>query len=295
MKLVIVGLVAGFCYSIVTYTKMYPSECVVLLDKPLFSDKQNAWLFQSFTRNIVSNTYRTVIYASDTLKSILSTEVTYTNNGKQIKTTLENALGANSVQQGIEILRGAIGLDFEKQTFILKITATTKDPDISVFIVNALITQLNAFYNHQLQVTSQAEALRISRDIDKAKKDLEIAKTNILNFYQTNKLLTDNEYKRNNEIPPKLKYHEEKLKMEIDEKNALYQSLINRSNDIRLTGNPDMSLVTVMAKPEPSFSPLPRSTMKKTIIGGFLGLLIAGGYIFMTEFLKAFKEKTRKH
>ncbi|MFZ2656275.1 MAG: hypothetical protein WAX69_15190, partial [Victivallales bacterium] len=162
------------------------------------------------------------------------------------------------------------------------------EPKISPLIVNGLITKLNAFYTSQLSSNSQTDISKIDADMGKAKIELDEAKQALLKFRQTNKLITEPE------PLPKLKYLEDKLLLQVNEKEQLYKGLFERYNALKLKGEYDLTLLTVLEKPQPADRPLPRGGAKKAAIGGLIGLLIAGGYIFLMQFLKMYKEKSRK-
>jgi uncharacterized protein involved in exopolysaccharide biosynthesis len=285
ISLFLIGIVIGYSRAVVLYTKTYKSTGVILLGNPMsYSVKTNSDLAST---NVIASTYETVIYSNDTLKSILMMEVSYKKNGADKKSSLLQYFACD-VAAGMPRLKSSITLELKKNTLVLKISATDKDPDIASFIVDAYITKLNAFYTSQLSSNSQTDIKKIDDDMDKAKIQLDNTKQNLLKFRQTNKLITDP-----NPLP-KLKYLEEKLLMQVNEKEQLYKGLFDRYNSLKLKGDYDLTLLTVLEKPQPADRPLPRGGAKKAAIGGFIGLLIAGGYIFLVHFLKMYKDKLRK-
>lgn len=289
ISLFIIGILLGACYARVSYTRTYKSTGVILLGNPIsYSAKTNFDIYGSGgnpSYNVIANTYESVINSHDTLNNILMTEVSYKKDGTDKKSLLLEYFGRTV---GISKLKESLKLEFNKNTLILKISAMTKDPAIAPFIVNACITKLNAFYTSQLNSNSQTDISKIDADMGKAKIQLDDAKLLLLKFRQTNKLIADpGTY-------PKLKYLEDKLQMQVSEKDQLYRGLFDRYNSLKIKGDYDLTLLTVLEKPQPSNSPLPLGVKKKAAIGGFLGLLIAGGYIFLMQFLKIYKEKQRK-
>ena len=284
ISLFLVGLLLGASYAIALYTKTYKSTGVILLGNPMSYSAKTADL----SGNLIANTHQAVIYSNDTLNSILKTEVSYRKGGTEKKSSLLEYFACDDMTAGIRKLKKSLNLEFSKNTFVLKISATARDPDISAFIVNAFITKLNAFYTSQLSANSQTDINKIDADMGKAKIQLDDAKQNLLKFRQTNKLISEGN------PPPKLKYLEDKLLMQVSEKDQLYRGLFDRHNSLKLKGDYDLTLLTVLEKPQPADRPVKRGGAKKATIGGFLGLLIAGGYIFLVQFLKAYKEKQRK-
>jgi len=284
-SLFIIGFVLGAVYAVALYTKTYESTGVILLGNPMSYSAKSDLDLSGKPGNVIASTYETIIYSKDTLKSILEMEVSYKTDGAEKKSSLMEYFGCNDLPDGIRKLKKSLKLNFNKNTFVLKISATSKTPEISPLIVNACITKLNAFYTSQLNSNSQTDISKIDADMEKAKIQLDDAKQNLLKFRQTNKLITDPD------PLPKLKYMEDKLLMQVNEKEQLYKGLFERYNSLKLKGEYDLTLLTVLEKPQPADRPLPRGGAKKAAIGGFIGLLIAGGYIFLVQFLKMYRQQ----
>jgi len=290
VSLFIIGFVLGAGYAVAFYTKNYESTGVILLGNPMsYSAKADFDLSGTGkSGNVIASTYEAVIFSNDTLKSILMMEVAYQKDGVEKKSSLMEYFGCKDMPDGIRKLKKSLKLNFNKNTFVLKISATTSEPKISPLIVNELITKLNAFYTSQLSSNSQTDINKINIDMEKAKIQLDDAKQALLKFRQTNKLIAESS------PPPNLKYLEDKLLMQVNEKEQLYKGLFERYNSLKLKGEYDLTLLTVLEKPQPADRPLPRGGAKKSVMGGLIGLLIAGGYIFLMQFLKMYKEKFRK-
>ncbi len=290
--LCIAGLVLGYLFTKINNNKEYESKATILLDKPVFSKKQNAWQYQQYTRNIVRASYKSVIYSNENLRKILKAHVITTNNGKKSKTSLSNLLGLKNISNATEYLKGIINLKFDKRTYILVITTKTNNPIASKFIIEELIKQLNLFYNTQIDVTSKNEINILKKNLESVKNELKIARNNELKLYQNNKLLTDSTFRSKNDLPPKLKLEKERLSELVTEKKNIYNSMVKQYDDLRYSNVENISLVTIIEKPEASLNPLPSKSKIKVLIGAILGIILSALIIFIIEFLIKFKKIT---
>ena len=287
-----VGLVLGYIFTIINHNKEYESQATILLDKPVFSKKQNAWQYQQYTRNIVRASYKSVIYSNENLRKILKAQVITINDRKQAKTILLKLLSTKNISSATKYLKNIIKLKFDKKTYILVITARTNNPIASKFIVEELIKQLNLFYNTQIDVTSKNEINILKTNLVSAKKELKVARTKELKLYQNNKLLTDSTFKNKNDLPPKLKLEKARLTELVTEKKNIYNSMVKQYDNLRYSNVENLSLVTIIEKPEVSLDPIPSKSKITVIIGAILGIVLSVLIIFIVEFLHKFNKIT---
>jgi uncharacterized protein involved in exopolysaccharide biosynthesis len=291
--LLLVSLLVGYLFTKITYKKEYESKGTILLDKPVFSEKQNSWQYQQYTRNIVRASYKSVIYANETLRKILTTDIVTVSDGRQIKTNLFKMLDIGDVSTAVNYLKNIIKLNFDSKTYILGIATKTKNPAASKFIIDELITQLNLFYNKQIDITSKNEINNLKISISNAKNELEKARDNELKLRQNNKLLSDYKFKTRNDLPPKLKIEEERVSEMVKEKKRLYETIVKKYDDLRYGSIENVSLVTIIESPETSLNPIPVNNKKNILIAAFGGIMLSMLIIFVMEFIKMFKNKAK--
>ncbi len=285
-SLLLLGAVAGFLVEKSMYVKLYSAQSVVLLDKPS-SAKQNAWQIQEFARNIVRNSYKSVIHSQETLQTILDSTVPDPAGGR----TVAEMIALSPDNDGVACLKELIKLDFEKNTCILRITVKTPNPHASQFIVSELINQLNQFYNKQLDISSHKELEHAKSSLAKAETELATAKQELLHLYETNKLLTDPDFKKNNEIPARLKHEEQRLLQAVADKTALHSSISAKYNEMRFSDTSDVSQVTIIERPALPIRPVAADYSKKIAIGAFGGGALAGMFVFSATLSALYRKR----
>jgi uncharacterized protein involved in exopolysaccharide biosynthesis len=224
--------------------------------------------------------YAEVITSSAVLGPIADSSVTLDNR----RATLPQILGVDETdperRRGLtaEALRRMIVVRPSRETGIIRVGVTGRDPQVAALIAGHLLAQVNEFNLKQRQTQATKEREFAQRQLASARGESNAAQQQLAAFLQRN---------RQYENSPSLVVEYERLQRAVSEKQGVVGNLLQAFDQARLEEVRNVPRIVVL---EPAASPLrgnSRGTVKKAAAGFVLGMVIAIGIAFIQQYRRA--------
>jgi uncharacterized protein involved in exopolysaccharide biosynthesis len=168
-----------------------------------------------------------------------------------------------------------VGTTTARQTGVVGVTVTTKDPSLSAQIAQRFLDLVNHFNVEVRQSQASAERRFAASRLTEARAELGEAESRVREFLEQNR-----DYRNS----PMLIFQHDRLQREVSLKNDVFTSLAQLYEQARLDEVKDIPVITVIEAPQPPALPDPRALLVKgvlaLVVGAALGVLAA----FLVEF-----------
>ncbi|HVF39480.1 MAG TPA: hypothetical protein VM939_06220 [Gemmatimonadaceae bacterium] len=169
----------------------------------------------------------------------------------------------------IESLEGAITAEVNRATGVIKVAVRSSRPELSQQIGTRLLDQINVLNLSRRQEQAAAERGFVERQVEEKRGELRQAEAELESFLERN---------RQYRTSPQLMIAYGRLQRDVDMRQQIYTSLLQSYETARIEEMRDLPVITVLEPPEVPIVADPRGGVRKTLLGGLVGLAL--GIIF---------------
>jgi len=182
------------------------------------------------------------------------------------------------VEAAYEALRdNLVSIETGLETAVVTVTVTTKWPDLSQEIAEALLDEIQVFNLETRRSQAASERAFIEARVDSARLALNAAEDSMQEFLQANRRFEDS---------PELTFQRERLQREISRQQQVYTALAQSFEQARIAEVRDTPVITVLQRPFLPPGPDDRSLLLAVVLGvvrgGMAGVVLA----FVVEALR---------
>lgn len=165
--------------------------------------------------------------------------------------------------QAVRLLRGIIGTLVVRQTGAVEFTVRTPWPNVSLEITKRLLEGVNDFNRSTRQLQARDERIFIQGRREVAERELREAEDRLEGFLARNRSTLNS---------PQLLFERERLQRGVVTAQAVFTSLVQSFEEVRIREVRDTPLITTIEPPRVPVSPEPRRLLFWVVFG-----LLAGG------------------
>jgi uncharacterized protein involved in exopolysaccharide biosynthesis len=224
--------------------------------------------------NSPSQLYPDILKSRQIVDSVLGKEYSYQKRGRIISQNLYQYLEEKNADRAARALSLMVSIDNDKKTGIISISATTDNPELSALIANYYVERLDDFNKNQRQTNAGQNRTFIEKRMAEAKAQLEDVEDNLKQLRQHNL----NYY---NSTDPELALLIGQLTREIEVKTQVYLTLSQQYELAAIQEKKELPIVQVLDSAKPPTVKSGPARTKVTLIGFFMGILLAGALVFM--------------
>jgi uncharacterized protein involved in exopolysaccharide biosynthesis len=151
------------------------------------------------------------------------------------------------------------------KTGTIIVNVTTGYPELSLQIMNYLLEQVNIYNLANRQKDAAAQREFVERQVAEKQAELRQAEDELKTFLERN---------RQYRTSPELSLEENRLERQVSMRQTLYTGLLSSYESARIEEVKDLPVITIIEQPEMPVEPNPRGTVKKTILGFIVGMLL---------------------
>jgi uncharacterized protein involved in exopolysaccharide biosynthesis len=285
----VIGVIAGATLTKLSYKENYLVTTTILLQPPRKVADSKDYLGSIQTKDLLNNTFSTVLNSNDFFKSIVLADYDISENDKKIKANLLKYFKTEDVGRIIATVKELVKINYDRKTSVLRLEYTSAYPDVAAQILNNIITQINYFYNYQFNSNSMRNLEFVEKSIASAKKELDEAKYNLAVFIERNKQLKV-ALKNKDQYPEYYQCIEamEKLQENVNMKRKSYTGLLVKSESLKLEISENAPYVTIIEVAAAPLKPIPCKYAGNVATGGAFGFILAAAYIIFSNFISLF-------
>ncbi|MFA7231091.1 MAG: Wzz/FepE/Etk N-terminal domain-containing protein [Victivallaceae bacterium] len=289
IMLTAIGIIAGAVFTRQTYKENYLVAATIFLQSPRKVTDSKDYLGSIQTKDLLNNTFNSVLSSNDFFESIVLKDYDILNDGKKIKGNLLKYFKTEDVGKVIDVVKKLVKIRYDKKTNILVLEYTSTYPDVAAQILNNTVSQINFFYNHQFNSNSIRNLEFVEKSIASSRKELDEAKNKLAVFIERNKQLKV-ALKNKEQYPEYYQCIEEleKLQENAELKRKNYASLLIKSESLKLEISENAPYITVIESATVPLKPIPCKYTRNVALGGVLGFILAAVYIILTNFILLF-------
>jgi uncharacterized protein involved in exopolysaccharide biosynthesis len=178
----------------------------------------------------------------------------------------------------IERLQGMTSVQHHRETGTIEISVTSADPQVSVELARRLLAELNQFNLRQRQAQASAERAFVHGRLEEVREDMRLTEERLQNFLRQN---------RQYDNSPELRFEYERLQRELMNRHQLLMSLTQSYEQARIEEVRDLPVISVVDPPVEPLRPDGRGTIRRGILGGLVGFVLAIGVVLVLEYRRA--------
>ncbi len=179
-------------------------------------------------------------------------------------------------EDGVRRLGDAISTSVSKTTGVVGFSVVTRWPSVSLAITQRLIAGVNDFNLQVRQSQASAERAFIENRLEVARTDLRAAEDRFQMFLRENRQLGGS---------PELGFERDRLQRDLGLRQAIYTSLMQSYEDVRMREVRNTPVITPIEQPEVSTTPEPRGRLRMGLVGVALGAAFGAILALISELL----------
>jgi uncharacterized protein involved in exopolysaccharide biosynthesis len=183
----------------------------------------------------------------------------------------------------VRALRGIVKAGEDKKLAAVKLSVTTRWPSVSLALAQRMVRGVNQFNLETRKSQAAAERQFVETQAAEAERILRAAEDRLQSFLQRNRVYSNSS---------ELLFEHDRLQGEVTLRQQVYTTLLQNREEARIREVRDTPVITVLEDPRLPVVGMPRGSVQKGVLGGFvgggLGVLIA----FMAQWLAAARRAT---
>lgn len=175
-------------------------------------------------------------------------------------------------------LEGNVTVEADAESGIVTVRTRSDWPALAELMNRRILDLLTEFNLESRQSQAAAERRFLQTRMSEAKSELTAAESALEQFYESNKNFSGS---------PQLRFQEGRLMRQLELRQQVFSSLAQSYEESRIEEVRNTPVITVVDPPEGSAEPRGRGPVVMVLIGGVLGLILAGFLIFVREYVRA--------
>ena len=264
--------------------RMYRSEAVILAAQQVdYLDLSNGGQ-SSLRRGLSQDLYVSMLGSVPIGRKVLEGQYEYELDGEELTTDLVAYFGAESWQQALDALEGAVDVESDK-TGTITIAAEFESAQLAAGVANAFVEQLVA-YNGVRQDRHIGDQVKfIENRTAEIQQELSLAEQALAEFQRRNRdvaLATED----GGFLTPEMATQYSRLQREVAIRSALLTTVLSQYEMARMDAKKKFPDIEVLSRAEVPVLPGPRGAVKKGMIGGIVGMMMTVFLAFFLEYLR---------
>jgi uncharacterized protein involved in exopolysaccharide biosynthesis len=186
-----------------------------------------------------------------------------------------------AVIDAVRSLRETMRVRTDRNTGVVHFEVHTPDPALSLQIADRLVELVNDFNLRRRQSQARAEREFVEQRLALAQDSLRAAEEALAAFFRSNRRFSDS---------PTLVGEEARLQRQVNLRQQVYVTLAQSHEAAKVEEVRNTAVITVIERPQGFVEPEPRGTIRKVIVGMFLGGFLAFGIAFGAEYARRARE-----
>jgi len=186
-----------------------------------------------------------------------------------------------AVIDAVRSLRETMRVRTDRNTGVVRFEVHTPIPALSLQIADRLVELVNDFNLRRRQSQARAEREFVEQRLALAQDSLRAAEDALAAFFRSNRRFSDS---------PTLVGEEARLQRQVSLRQQVYVSLAQSHEAAKVEEVRSTPVITVIERPQGFVEPEPRGTIRKVIVGMFLGGFLAFGIAFGAEYARRARE-----
>jgi uncharacterized protein involved in exopolysaccharide biosynthesis len=215
--------------------------------------------------------YASLVGSREVLGSVVGQQFTYQSDTGRVDGALPSILGIEEsdslVRQeaGFRALSDIVSTTVDKRTGVIKVAATTPQPQLSQILVQRILGEVNRFNLERRQLRAEAERLFTERRLNDVRADLRAAEDRLQSFVSSNR-----DYRNS----PVLLFQSQRLERDVQMRQQVYTSLSQAFEQATFEAVRDTPVITIVERPFLPARPDPRGLLRRGVGALLLGLLV---------------------
>jgi uncharacterized protein involved in exopolysaccharide biosynthesis len=170
--------------------------------------------------------------------------------------TLADYIDASNLDRNLEGLKKLVNIDTDRKTGVIKLSVTTKYPELSAAIVHAYLEELDDYNIHHCQTNASENAAFTGQRLNEIKDELAASEDSLKSLKASNM-----NYMVAND--PDLQLELSRLQREVDLKSTLYLTMAQQNEMAKIEAAKDMPVAQIL---DSGAVPLEKTSPKRSII-----------------------------
>ena len=215
--------------------------------------------------------YSDFVKSDQLLASVVTATYHFRVDGRDTTGDLMVPLGVSPTRpdlmraKAVDRLRGHVDVSVSQKTGTVDLSVWTKDPDLSMQIVQQMLDEVNRFNRQVRQNQAGQERRFIGTRVDSALADLRAAQDRMQAFLQRNRDFANS---------PSLQFEHDRILQDVTTQEGLYTNLLQSYEQARIEEVRTTPVVTVVEQPMRPARPDSRKLVIRSLLVGVLGLLL---------------------
>lgn len=180
------------------------------------------------------------------------------------------------IELTVDALRGMISSSDQNRFGAVEVDVTSRWPSVSGALAKRLIQRVSEFNLQTRKSQAAAERQFVEIQAREAERALREAEDRLQLFLQRNRAMGGS---------PELAFERDRLQREVTLRQNLFTSWLQSREEARIREVRDTPVITVLEDPQVPFVGEARGTVRKTIFGGTLGVMIGVLIAYLSRWL----------
>ncbi len=213
------------------------------------------------------------------LRGLLQDTIPLTIGGAAGRVALLDALEVDSAapairrEEGVRALGRALRVNVAKETGLVSVLVTTKQPEVSMSIARRLTDELVKFHLNLRRDQASAERRFVETRLASQRKELEASEARLAVFLRRNRDYTNS---------PDLRFEHDRIQRDVDLQQQVLSGLAQSREEALIREVRDIPNVAVVEAPLLPARPEPRGLIRRGIFGGLIGIALGAFLIAVT-------------
>jgi uncharacterized protein involved in exopolysaccharide biosynthesis len=213
------------------------------------------------------------------LRGLIQDTVQVTSQGRTGRLALLDVLEVDSAapairrEEGVRALGRALKVNVAKETGLVSVVVTTREPDASMSIARRLMDELVKFHLNLRRDQASAERRFVENRLTAQRKELEASEARLAVF-----LLRNRDYSNS----PDLRFQHDRMQRDVDLQQQVLSGLAQSREEALIREVRDIPNVAVVEAPLLPARPEPRGLIRRGIFGGLVGMAVGAFVIAVT-------------
>jgi uncharacterized protein involved in exopolysaccharide biosynthesis len=234
---------------------------------------------ETFEDNVTSEYYTELLKSSPFLERIAGKKFLSRKFGGEVDLISYYKIGEGNdtlrLVKATGAISGSLKVSIDRNTKVITLSYSTKEPELSASIVNAFVDEL-IIYNQDIRDTkAKQNRIFIEKQLDENQQLLKKAEAELANFTARNKKI----------VTPELEVELDRLKRNVKMQEEVYITLKKQLELAKIEEQERKPAIEIIEKAAvPLYKSAPK-TKKNVILAAFVSFALFGGLAFVLEYL----------
>jgi uncharacterized protein involved in exopolysaccharide biosynthesis len=232
--------------------------------------------------------YQDLIFSSELLREIVTQHFSVKSDSGEVEqidlvTHFGRPTADVGIQRAIEDLGKAINVSYSVDTWIVRFSVKTSDPELSEQVVAAILEGINNFDRGIRQSQAGAERRFVEGRLAQVQDEFGEAEDSLKHFLVNNRAFSNS---------PELQFEHDRLQRTVQMRQQVLTSLTQSFESARIEEVRSTPQITMLEYPRVPALRDAKGRIRMVIVGGIIGLVMGGLIAFLNHYrLKALEKR----